>query len=86
MLAKCANPNCTIRFQYLRDGKVFELAFDSEGKLCPSAPFLVTAFKPVRTERFWLCGVCSRMLTLTYETGRGVFVAPLPQAQRAAAS
>ena len=29
MLSKCANPLCSAPFQYLRDGKVFQVELDS---------------------------------------------------------
>src|SRR5438067_10373352 len=34
MLSKCANPLCSVPFQYLRDGKVFQVELDESGQLC----------------------------------------------------
>ena len=76
MLSKCANPQCTAPFHYLRDGKLFQI--DRRGY---PGPELVTDKKPVqRVEYFWLCGQCSETLTLKYENGKGVIAVPIAQA------
>jgi hypothetical protein len=80
MLSKCANPDCQNTLHYLREGKVFKVESQS-------APFLVGDKKPQRkVEHFWLCGTCSRALTLTYNKEAGIQVSRKTLAHRAAAS
>jgi hypothetical protein len=82
MLSKCANPTCTTRLHYLREGKVFKI--ESETNL-----LLVNGRSkkaPRSIEHFWLCGPCSETLTLVTEEGRGVQVVRKPLIRRAAAS
>jgi len=88
MLSKCANPECSAPFYYLRDGKLFQI--DTSVSIPQSAgPQLVNEAKPRhRIEYFWLCGNCSASMTLTFQRGKGVVMVPLPPApiRRAAAS
>lgn len=86
MLAKCANPSCHAPFLYLREGKLYQMEVGPE--MLARAPQdnnqagLTGDRKPARhLEFFWLCGRCSRQLTLSFDRGRGVVV-PVP-AQRA---
>ncbi len=80
MLAKCANPECPTPFHYLREGKVFRVDFET-------APMLVNGRRPRRIEHFWLCGPCSKHLTLTYRKDQGVLLIPLVgEVRRATAS
>jgi len=81
MLSKCANPLCSMPFQYLRDGKVFQVELDESGQLCPPG---LSLRKPSRTERFWLCGPCSVRFTLAFDRGKGIEVRAL-RAQGSAA-
>ena len=74
MLSKCANPLCSMPFQYLRDGKVFQVELDESGQLFSASAALR---KPARTERFWLCGPCSSRFTLSFDRGKGIDVRPL---------
>lgn len=88
MLSKCANPQCTASFQYLREGKLFQI--DSEaGNGRSGGPQLVDQKRPTRhIEYFWLCGPCSSQMTLAFEKGKGVVTVPLGKvvALRAAAA
>ena len=88
MLSKCANPDCTASFQYLRQGKLFQI--DSEaGDARHPAPQLLDGKRPSRRiEYFWLCGRCASEMTLAFERGKGVITVPLqrPAAFRAVAS
>jgi hypothetical protein len=88
MLSKCANPECTALFQYLRDGKLFQID-TSAGNPQGAGPQLVNEPKPPhRVEYFWLCGSCSSNMTLAFQRGKGVVMVPLSPAtvRRAAAS
>ena len=80
MLSKCANPVCTTPFQYLRDGKLFQMETGA-------GPQLVGDKKPqAKVEYFWLCARCAADMTLNYQRGKGVNTVPLHAAGKAAAS
>jgi hypothetical protein len=85
MLSKCANPNCTTPFHYLRDGKLFR--WDGVG-IADHRPNLTAALhnsKPIRkVEFFWLCGHCASHMTVVFREGTGVTVRPLVSARKAA--
>lgn len=70
VLTKCANPSCSAPFLYLREGKLFVMEQ-------PPGPELVDATSPCRrVEHFWLCGACSRLMTLVFDRETGVHVLP----------
>jgi hypothetical protein len=73
MLSKCANPDCTKTLRYLREGKVFKI--DSAGKKTPR-----------KVEHFWLCGDCSRTMTLIDDRGSGMQILKKVLRKSAAAS
>lgn len=81
MLAKCANPSCNTPFLYLREGRLYQMEVGpgtlSSGSQ-PSHQFGPTEDrKPARRlEFFWLCGRCSRQMSLAFQPGRGVVVVP----------
>lgn len=76
MVSKCANPDCSTPFQYMREGKLFRFE-DLETLADRSRPHLVSERKtPRRTEHFWLCGRCSTELTVSYDQARGIVVVP----------
>lgn len=80
MLSKCANPACTTVFQYLRDGRLFQMETGA------GSSQRVDKKTPRRIEYFWLCNRCAAELTLRYEPGAGVVTIPITLAQRAVAS
>ena len=61
MLSKCANPACFARFRTLRSGRLFQI----EIKAVPTGP----ARSSPRTEYFWLCGECARVMKLVWHDG-----------------
>jgi hypothetical protein len=65
MVSKCSNPTCSATFRYLHEGRLFYVAVGS------AASEDEPAF-----ERFWLCEVCSRKLTVV-SSPDGVVVVPL---------
>jgi hypothetical protein len=78
----------TTPFQYLRDGKLFQIDSPMDDPL-GLRPGLVTEPRPPhRIEFFWLCAECSSTLTLAFQRGKGVVTVPLslPSARQAAAS
>ncbi len=81
MLAKCANPSCNAPFLYLREGRLYRMEMGPEmlpGGPQPSHQSGPTGErKPVRRlEFFWLCGRCSRQMSLAFRPGQGVVVVP----------
>ena len=81
MLNKCANPDCSTPLIYLREGKIFMMDQSADPK-----SKIPVKFKG-HVEHFWLCGPCSRHLTVVYQPGNGVWVLPKePKVKRVAAS
>lgn len=61
MLAKCANPLCSLPFRYLEAGRLFRVESDSSSSSCTEQP-----------EYFWLCRTCSTSMTLRLDEFGGV--------------
>jgi hypothetical protein len=62
MLSKCANPACTARFRYLREGRIFNLeiktlASNGSGRLS------------CKIEHFWLCDSCAEAMEVIWQNG-----------------
>ena len=72
VVSKCANPECSERFRYLHQGKLFLLTPSPELQASAdhSLPFLY--------ERFWLCDSCSKTMTVAWG-GTEVELIPLPK-------
>jgi len=51
MVSHCANPDCRRELHYLREGKIYQFILSPK-----------TGSK--RLEHFWLCGECSKKMTL----------------------
>ena len=60
MLSKCANPACSAGFRNLREGKVF-VADWLGGVGVPEGK------SSRRSEMFWLCDRCSKLMTLAIQ-------------------
>ena len=65
MLAKCANPRCSVPFHYLDSGELFRL--ESDRTVSP-----VTG----RREYYWLCHGCSKTMSLRLAEDAAVKVVP----------
>jgi len=79
VISKCANPECSAPFHYLREGRLFRMDIVPD-----NSAVLASSAKAIRhVEHYWLCGPCSQSLTLVLEKGRVVAV---PVKLRAAAS
>ena len=72
MLSKCANPECSAMFRYLRQGKIFRLTPS------PAVQAAARALGYQLTERFWLCDLCSQEMTIIWDGTRATIV-PLPK-------
>lgn len=66
-----ANPECSERFLYLHQGKLFQLM------PTPEIAAVGEGFLPVLSERFWLCDRCSKTMTIVW-AGTGPKLVPLP--------
>lgn len=89
MLSKCANPKCGAPFQYLHDGRLFEVQVTPKDLVVSTAQTGEQAPKkrPGKVERFWLCSACSATMTLAVNRANEVLLLPLKRnAQVAAAS
>jgi hypothetical protein len=84
MLNKCANPSCSTRLVYLREGKIFMMEQPQEAQ--PAGTLETKKSPPVRVEHFWLCGPCSAEMTLVYDRRAGVRVMPKTLKSERAAS
>ena len=73
MLAKCANPSCSVSFRYLQEGRLFRLEADPE--LTPSVNSYASHS---RVEYFWLCSHCSEFMALHLGQDGTVVNVPLP--------
>ena len=60
MLSKCANPECSERFLYLHQGRLFHLT------PTPDVEAAEGNSTPAIRERFWLCGRCCKKMTLVW--------------------
>ncbi|MFZ0284869.1 MAG: hypothetical protein WAL32_06525 [Terriglobales bacterium] len=75
MLNKCANPGCNERFRKLDEGKLFLVEAERMG--AEHSPRQAR-----HLEHYWLCNQCALMLTLSFDTARGVVTVPLAPATR----
>jgi hypothetical protein len=82
MISKCANPECSVPFRYLRDGKLFRVDLDQLESRPAGHRDADKAWH--RREHFWLCGRCALTMTLVAEKGRGVTAVPLSHGLRKA--
>ena len=78
MLSKCANPGCSTRFRYLRDGRLYQIEVQETPP--PTGLHLVDKPAPRKVEHFWLCAECSTRMTLAYQRGKGVVTLPVVRA------
>ncbi len=76
MLSKCANPDCSKPFLYLRRGKLFRFEIPI---LREEAPGNAQENRGIRYrhEYFWLCDHCSAHMTVVCDNGRRVRTIPL---------
>lgn len=61
MLSKCANPECSNQFRYLRQGKIFVLS------PTPELEELGIGALASFHERFWLCERCCKEMQIAWD-------------------
>jgi hypothetical protein len=59
MVSKCANPQCSTPFRYLREGKLFLV--ETKGRAADSPG---GANDSKMLQHYWLCDECSQWLTI----------------------
>ena len=77
MLSQCANPLCSKPLHYLRDGKVYRVEIKEEPVL-GNTPFLISSASktPKRLQHYWLCGECTKSMTLRFDDHGHITVLP----------
>lgn len=86
MLSKCANPDCSARFRYFNQGRLFRIDTTSGFERRRALGENDSPQKPLRRiEFYWLCEGCARRMVLAYDKETGVSVRPQAYAHSAAA-
>lgn len=82
MLSHCANPQCSIPFLRLRQGKLFLVETESAGKLGEQriSASAQMRLRPRQVDRYWLCDQCAEAWTLVHERIQGIVLVPLRRA------
>jgi hypothetical protein len=82
MLSKCANPDCSARFRYLHEGKLYSIDFTAvfAGRTAPTN----VAGRSSNKEYFWLCALCSREMTIRLDQHYHVLLAQKPGTKKPA--
>lgn len=78
MLTKCANPECNARFRYLHEGRLF-IVDRSDGLQRGPFPELSIG-ETQRLDYYWLCGTCSRSMSVVWDREAQVHVLPTARA------
>jgi hypothetical protein len=73
MLSKCANPECSTRFLYMRGGKLFR--WDQLQGVRTAGIAMKKESHGV--EFFWLCDQCARTMTVVFRKDIGITMKPL---------
>lgn len=77
MLHKCANPDCSIPFRHLREGKLFLAENEHLPRRRSGSRRTRMAASLRRLEHYWLCAQCAQQFTLAYDAERGMITVPL---------
>jgi hypothetical protein len=77
MVAKCANPECSVPFRYFHTGKLFRVetatGLDRRRTMGPDGEQRKVLR---RLEFFWLCEDCAGKMTLIFDKESGVTARP----------
>jgi len=77
MLSKCANPECSTRFLYMRGGKLFRWDQLQGVKDSGVNSDFTIKKESRRVEFFWLCDKCAPRMTVVFRKGVGITTKPL---------
>ena len=90
MLSKCLNPQCTAKFRYLGEGRLFRIDFPEMKRrntaLAGQVPALCNGEKERPVEHVWLCAHCAAGRTLAVSDAGEVRLVPLPVPQEPTAA
>jgi hypothetical protein len=64
MLSKCANPDCSAKFRYLHEGKLYLVDYRAAGARRTAPADSKSGAIACAREYFWLCGPCSFDMTI----------------------
>ena len=85
MLAKCLNPQCTARFRYLWEGRLFRIDFSEARRrkiaLAGVMP-VCTSDRERPIEHFWLCSSCAASMTIEVSEAGDVRLKSIEQGAR----
>lgn len=70
---KCANPTCVTAFDWMGGGRLFRF-HRNPNQISGVGGSVDHSDNSHHVEHFWLCERCSRIFTLSYESGRGVSI------------
>jgi hypothetical protein len=84
MISKCANPQCSARFLYLHDGKLFRIERSSADVEFLMGVDPTLQLRTAKVEYFWLCAKCASSMTLIHCKGVGVTTHPVHRLLKAA--
>jgi len=76
MVSKCANPECSAKFRYLRQGQLFQIESRAPPELEAGA-----GGRRSPLQFFWLCDECAAEMTLVFRKDSGVVTQPLIRAR-----
>ncbi|MGA8154301.1 MAG: hypothetical protein WB952_25375 [Terriglobales bacterium] len=77
MLSKCANPECSTRFLYLRGGKLFRWDQLQGVKHAGADSGLTLKREAHGVEFFWLCDKCAPRMTVVFRKDVGIAMKPV---------
>jgi len=77
MLSKCANPECSTPFLYLRGGKLFRWDQLEGVKNSGANSGSIIGKHSHGVEFFWLCDICALRMTVVFRKGVGITTKPL---------
>ena len=85
MVSKCANPECSAPFRYLRSGKLFRVEMERDPLVSQAVEPMFASRNPVRRAHyFWLCDGCSSKVKLVIGKD-GIATEPLVRTRAATA-
>lgn len=86
MVSHCANPACGVPLRYLRDGRLYQFEVRCKGADTLKCADLDLRKNSRYVSHYWLCGLCSTLLTLQFDSGTGVVTITIEQEAARAAS
>ncbi len=76
MIDKCANPECEVRFLYLREGKLFVIDDRGDANAWRVGP-KATSVGCGRLSYYWLCAMCSKTMSVAVDHQNALQLVPV---------